>query len=154
NPSMTILIENRQKKITLNRRQVRNSLVRLLKRLGLEDRELSLLLVDNEEIRELNRLYLGRDYPTNVISFSMSEGAYGDVNPQLLGDIIISVEKAMSEGETSGASLKESLDFLMIHGLLHLLGYDHESGDTQEARRMQDKEEELFLYLNRKHVNT
>ncbi|MCX5829661.1 MAG: rRNA maturation RNase YbeY [Deltaproteobacteria bacterium] len=150
---MTILIENRQKKITLNRRQIRNSLVRLLKRLGLEDRELSLLLVDNEEIRELNRLYLGRDYPTNVISFSMSEGAYGDVNPQLLGDIIISVEKAVSEGETSGASLKESLDFLMIHGLLHLLGYDHESGDTQEARRMQDKEEELFLYLNRKHSN-
>lgn len=149
---MTILIENRQKKITLNRRQIRNSLVRLLKRLGLEDRELSLLLVDNEEIRELNRTYLGRDYPTNVISFAMSEGAYGDVNPQLLGDIIISVEKAMSEGETSGASFKESLDFLMIHGLLHLLGYDHESGDTQEARRMQDKENELFLYLNRKHV--
>lgn len=108
--------------------------------------------MDNEEIRELNRTYLGRDYPTNVISFAMSEGAYGDVNPQLLGDIIISVEKAMSEGETSGASFKESLDFLMIHGLLHLLGYDHESGDTQEARRMQDKENELFLYLNRKHI--
>ncbi len=125
----------------------------MLKRLGLEDRELSLLLVDNEEIRELNRIYLGRDYPTNVISFAMSEGDYGNVNPQLLGDIIISVDKAMSEGETSGASLKESLDFLMIHGLLHLLGYDHESGDAQEARRMQDKEEELFLYLNRKHVN-
>jgi probable rRNA maturation factor len=149
---MTILIENRQKKITLNRRQIRSSLVRLLKRLGLEDRELSLLLVDNEEIQEFNRLYLGRDYPTNVISFAMSEGAYGDVNPQLLGDIIISVEKAMSEGETSGASLKESLDFLMIHGLLHLLGYDHESGDIQEARRMQNKENELFLYLNRKHI--
>jgi len=149
---MTILIENRQKKITLNQRQIRSSLVRLLKRLGLEDRELSLLLVDNEEIQEFNRLYLGRDYPTNVISFAMSEGAYGDVNPQLLGDIIISVEKAMSEGETSGASLKESLDFLMIHGLLHLLGYDHKSGDTQEARRMQDKENELFLYLNRKHI--
>ena len=148
---MTILIENRQKKITLNRRQIRSSLVRLLKRLGLEDRELSLLLVDNEEIRELNRIYLGRDYPTNVISFAMSEGDYGGVNPHLLGDIIISVEKAMSEGETSGTSFKESLDFLMIHGLLHLLGYDHESGDTQEARRMQDKEEELFLYLNRKH---
>ncbi|MEI7637989.1 MAG: rRNA maturation RNase YbeY [Syntrophus sp. (in: bacteria)] len=150
---MTILIENRQKKITLNRRQIRSSLVRLLKRLGLEDRELSLLVVDNEEMRELNRLYLGRDYPTNVISFAMSEGAYGNVNPQLLGDIIISVETAMSEGESSGASLKESLDFLMIHGLLHLLGYDHESGDTQEARRMQEKEEELFLYLHRKHRN-
>ncbi|MFA5182706.1 MAG: rRNA maturation RNase YbeY [Syntrophales bacterium] len=145
---MTILIENRQKKITLNRRQIRSSLVRLLKRLGLKDRELSLLLVDNEEIRELNRLYLGRDYPTNVISFAMSEGNYGDVNPQLLGDIIVSVEKAMSEGETSGVSLKESLDFLMIHGLLHLLGYDHESGDKEEALRMQEKEDELFLYLN------
>lgn len=80
----------------------------------------------------------------------MSEGDYGDVNPQLLGDIIISVEMAVSEGETSGVSFKESLDFLMIHGLLHLLGYDHESGDSQEARRMQEKEEELFLYLNRK----
>ena len=150
---MTILIENRQKKITLNRRQIRNSLVRLLKRLGLEDRELSLLLVDNEEIRELNRIYLGRDYPTNVISFAMSEGDYGNVNPQLLGDIIISVYKAVSEGETSGASLKESLDFLMIHGLLHLLGYDHESGDAQEARLMEDKENELFLHLNRKYRN-
>jgi len=109
--------------------------------------------VDNEEIQELNRLYLGRDYPTNVISFAMSEGDYGDVNPQLLGDIIISVEKASSEGESSGASLKESLDFLMIHGLLHLLGYDHESGDKEEARRMEEKENELFLYLNRKHRN-
>jgi len=78
----------------------------------------------------------------------MSEGNYGDVNPQLLGDIIVSVEKAMSEGETSGVSLKESLDFLMIHGLLHLLGYDHESGDKEEALRMQEKEDELFLYLN------
>jgi len=148
---MTILIENRQKKITINRRQIRSSLDRLLKRLGLEDRELSLLLVDNEEIRELNRLYLDRDHATNVISFAMSEGDYGDVNPQLLGDIIISVEMAVSEGETSGVSFKESLDFLMIHGLLHLLGYDHESGDSQEARRMQEKEEELFLYLNRKY---
>ncbi len=109
--------------------------------------------MDNEEIREFNRFYLGRDYPTNVISFAMSEGAFGNVNPQLLGDIIVSVETAMSEGEISGLSLKESLDFLMIHGLLHLLDYDHESGDAQEARRMQDKEEELFLYLNRKHRN-
>lgn len=104
--------------------------------------------MDNEEIRELNRHYLGRDYPTNVISFAMSEGDYGEVNPQLLGDIIISVEKAMSEGEASGNSFKKSLDFLLIHGLLHLIGYDHESGDKKEARRMQDKEDELFLYLN------
>lgn len=151
---MTILIENRQKKITLNRRQIRSSLVRLLKRLGLEDRELSLLLVDNEEIREFNRLYLGRDYPTNVISFAMSEGDFGDVNPQLLGDIIISVEKARTEGESCGATLKESLDFLLIHGLLHLLGYDHESGDAREALRMQEKENELFLYLNKKYRNS
>ena len=145
---MTILIENRQKRITINRRQIRRSLVRLLKRLHLEDRELSLLLVDNEEIREINRLYLGRDNPTNVISFAMSEGDYGDVNPLLLGDIIISVEKALSEGEASGNSFKESLEFLMIHGLLHLLGYDHETGDKEDTRRMQDKEDELFLYLN------
>ncbi len=104
--------------------------------------------MDNEEIREINRLYLGRDNPTNVISFAMSEGDYGDVNPLLLGDIIISVEKALSEGEASGNSLKESLEFLMIHGLLHLLGYDHETGDKEDTRRMQDKEDELFLYLN------
>ena len=104
--------------------------------------------MDDDGIREFNRLYLDRDYPTNVISFAMSEGDYGDLNPHLLGDIVISVEKAVSEGLIYGASLKESLDFLMIHGLLHLLGYDHESGDAREASRMQDKEDELFRYLN------
>jgi probable rRNA maturation factor len=150
---MTILIENRQKKIPINRRQIRSSLGRLLKRLGLEEREVSLLLVDNDEIREINRLYLDRDHPTNVISFAMSEGDYGDINPQLLGDIIISVERAMSEGESSGLSLKESLDYLMIHGLLHLLGYNHESGDANEALLMEDKEKELFQHLNRKYRN-
>jgi probable rRNA maturation factor len=150
---MTILIENRQKKIPINRRQIRSSLGRLLKRLGLEEREVSLLLVDNEEIQEINRLYLDRDHPTNVISFAMSEGDYGDINPQLLGDIIISVERAMAEGESSGLSLKESLDYLMIHGLLHLLGYNHESGDANEALLMEDKENELFQHLNRKYRN-
>jgi rRNA maturation RNase YbeY len=70
-----------------------------------------------------------------------------------LGDIIISVERAMSEGESSGLSLKESLDYLMIHGLLHLLGYNHESGDANEALLMEDKEKELFQHLNRKYRN-
>jgi probable rRNA maturation factor len=150
---MTILIENRQKIITINRRQIRSSLTRLLKKLGLEDQELSLLLVDNKKIRELNKLYLGKNNSTNVISFAMSEGDFGNVNPELLGDIIISVEKVISQGKASCLSFKESLDFMMIHGLLHLIGYDHESGDIQESRRMQDKEDELFLYLNKKYRN-
>jgi metalloprotein, YbeY/UPF0054 family len=111
------------------------------------DKEISLLFVDDDSIREINKKYLSRDYPTNVISFSLKEGDFGDINPDLLGDIIISVETALRDALKAEIKFEEELDYLIIHGILHLLGYDHERSEA-EAKRMTEKERELFFALN------
>jgi len=110
-----------------------------LKGLGFDDRELSVLLTGNAEVRELNREYRGKDKPTDVLSFPMGD-AY------LLGDIVISTEKAASQAIEFGVSFDEEMARLLVHGLLHLAGYDHVKGGRQ-ARKMKDKEEELMGLL-------
>jgi probable rRNA maturation factor len=144
---MTISIRNDQKKIKVARRRLRQSLRRMMALAGCRDRELSILLTDTEGIREINRTYLGRDRATNVVSFSMSEGECGGVNPALLGDIVVSVEEARDEAAAGGMAFEDALDFLLLHGLLHLLGYDHEGGDAEAARAMREREQELFFAL-------
>jgi probable rRNA maturation factor len=111
------------------------------------DNEISLLFVDNEEIRSLNKRYLNRDYPTNVISFSLTDGQHGNINPHVLGDIVISVEKAIEDAEEADIELNDEIDFLMIHGVLHLLDYNHEDTSETEAIKMDKKEKELFFML-------
>lgn len=122
---------------------------RILKFLECEDKEISLLFVNDDEIRKINVFYLNRNYPTNVISFSLLEGEFGNVNPNILGDIVISVETAQKDAEEVGIHLNDELDFLMIHGILHLTGYDHESTSGDEIEKMEQKEQELFNMLKR-----
>jgi probable rRNA maturation factor len=145
---MNIHIENRQKKIKLDLHRIRRVVRKLKKVLNCADQDISLLFVDNEEIKQLNRQYLHRDYPTNVISFPLKEGDYGHINPFLLGDIVISAERAFQDAAISDLSFDHEIDFLLIHGLLHLLGYDHENGDEAVARKMKEKENGLFFLLN------
>jgi len=95
----------------------------------------------------MNRDYLGRDYPTNVMAFSLSEGLFGDINPQMLGDIVISAETAMRDARQGGITLDDELAFLMIHGLLHLLNFNHEDSSPEEAITMKNKEQKIFLAL-------
>ncbi len=102
--------------------------------------------MDDEEIQAINRDYLGKDRPTNVISFAMLEGDFSDVTPHLLGDIIISVDRAQTDSLQGDMPLEDMLLYLMIHGTLHLLGYDHE-GSEDEKIRMLEKEDELFFAL-------
>jgi pyridoxine 5-phosphate synthase len=97
-----------------------------------------------------NRQYLGREGPTNVLAFPMKEGLYGEVNPLLWGDVVISTETARREALEAGTSLADRTRFLLIHGLLHLMGYDHEQSES-EARRMDLKTEEI---LNRIEADT
>ena len=144
---MTVLIENRQKKITVDFQRVRQALNNMLENLNCQNKEISLLFVDDDGIREFNKRYLGRDYPTNVIAFSMTEGEFGNINPDLLGDIIISVETASRDALSANIEFEEELDYLMIHGILHLLGYDHETSEAEE-KRMKKKEGEIFFALN------
>lgn len=120
---------------------------RIMKCLDCEDKEISLLFVNDDEMRKINFSYLHRNYPTNVISFSLSEGEFGNVNPNILGDIVISVETAQKDAEEAGIHLYDELDFLMIHGMLHLIGYNHEDTSVDNIERMEHKEQELFNML-------
>ena len=146
---MSIAIENRQKKVKIDSRRMRGSLKRLMKELCCEDGELSLLLVDDAQIREINRIYLERDRSTNVISFAMTEGEFGAINPRLLGDIVLSVETAARDAATGHIDLMDEVEFLLIHGLLHLLGYEHENAASAESGKMKTRERELFFMLRR-----
>ena len=98
-------------------------------------------------IQEINRDYLGKDRPTNVISFAMQEGEGGGVQPDLLGDVVLSAETAARDATEAQKTFESELYFLLLHGILHLLGYDHERGTKAEAKQMEAREREVFLLL-------
>ena len=97
-------------------------------------------------MRTLNRQYRGKDRTTDVLSFSLQEGRFGGVQPDMLGDIVISVPTARSQALAAGLSLQQELERLLVHGLLHLVGYDHERC-AADARTMQLKERNLLKRL-------
>ena len=104
-------------------------LARAMTAAGEPGSQLSLSLVDDEEIRALNRDYRDKDRPTDVLSFAMREGEGGALHPELLGDVVISVETAERQAAEAGHSLDEELLALAVHGLAHLLGEDHATAD-------------------------
>jgi len=114
--------------------------------LGCDQSEVSIVIVNDEEITRLNRQYLQRNRPTNVIAFPMASGDPAAFHPHLLGDVVISAETAKRQSEAVGGKTEEEIFFLMIHGILHLLAYDHE-GPPAERRKMEAKEKELFSFL-------
>jgi len=144
---MPIVIENRQKKINVDRRSVRLTMSKIMKYLNCSDMLISLLFVDDREITDINRHYLDRDCPTNVLAFSLAQGEFGNINPNILGDIVISTDTAHRDACESGIEFNDELAFLMIHGVLHLLNYDHENASPGETQEMEKKERDLFYLL-------
>lgn len=134
----------------LNRQKIKRLTNWLLGQCGVQDYTVSLLLTDDEEIARLNAQYRNKNQPTNVLSFPFGEGADASLAAlpfKELGDIIISVETALRESIDYKQSLHERLSWLIIHGMLHLLGYDHERSENDE-REMFDKENELLRTLH------
>jgi len=97
--------------------------------------EISLLLTDDQEVQSLNREYRGVDRPTDVLSFSLQEGEGAGVFPEALGDIVVSMDRTLLQAEEKKWPLELELEFLILHGLLHLLGFDH--GEAEQAREME-----------------
>lgn len=127
--------------------QLRSVARRILSASGCPEARLSILLTDDAGIREINRDWLARDRPTNVISFAMQEGEGAGIQADLLGDVVISVETAARDAAEAGVPAEHELYFLLLHGILHLLGYDHERGTVAEASRMEAREQELFALI-------
>ena len=117
----------------------------ILTYLKLLDVELSVVFCDDEFIHPLNRDYRGKDKPTDVLSFAQREGDFAFEDDPILGDVIISMETAQRQADERGHSLLREVTILLLHGILHLLGYDHIEDD--EAEEMEAKEREILAIL-------
>jgi len=107
--------------------------------------ELSLIITDDEAIRELNRRFRGVDAPTDVLAFGTGTEEHfvsAPERPPYLGDVVISYRRALAQAEELGHAVAEELKLLVIHGILHLLGYDHQEEDA--ARKMREREERIW----------
>jgi probable rRNA maturation factor len=114
----------------------------VLSEMDLEEAELSLVICDDAFIHPLNRDYRAKDRPTDVLSFSQREGDFAFMDDLLLGDVIISLETTIRQAEERGHSTERELTILLVHGILHLLGYDHIEDD--EAEVMEAKEKDIL----------
>jgi probable rRNA maturation factor len=136
-----IEIDHRQKLISLTKAQeksIHDAVAACYEMEGVpEQYEVSLSFVLDEEIRELNRVYRGKDQPTDVLSFPMENKPDSPV--KLLGDIVISVEKMIKQADEYGHSLDREMIYLVVHSVLHLLGYDHMDETDKEVMRRKEE---------------
>ena len=149
-----VVIDNKQKNVKIPTglrmlvRRCCNAVLRMENFPG--PAEISVTFVNNEQIHELNRQYRDKDMPTDVLSFPMGENGEYDVNhdtgAKILGDIVISMEKAVEQAQRYGHSLEREVGYLTAHSMLHLLGYDHETSGLDRVR-MRAKEEQVMSQL-------
>lgn len=143
-----VSLSNRQKRVSIDAGKIRRAAKKILSGLGFQGYELSIVIVDDQEITRLNRQYFHRNRPTNVISFPMAVGDPASLHSRILGDVVISAETAKRQAEEAGGKAKDEILFLLIHGILHLAGFDHE-GAADERKKMEAKEKEFFSFLMR-----
>ena len=143
---MVIEIVNRQTRRKLSCLRLKKTARKILESLNQNRVELSLALVDNREIGKLNARYRRKNEPTDVLSFPSGERLPG--GKVLLGDVVISVEKAEEQARKRRKTLEQEIESLLIHGILHLLGYDHERS-RRDARVMHGMEKKVYRALCR-----
>ncbi|RMG99254.1 MAG: rRNA maturation RNase YbeY [Aquificota bacterium] len=135
-----VLLRNESKR--LSSRWIKDLANRIIQALGLELCEVSIYITTDEVIRELNRKYRGKDKPTDVLSFPFGErvGKY-----TLLGEIVLSEQTAQRQAQELNHSLEEEVKRLLVHGFVHLMGYDHEASPEEERRFKEIEERVLSL---------
>ncbi len=140
----TILFSDEQDKIKAGfavKRLIKKAVKNTLAFEGFErNAEVSVSFVDNEAIREINREHRAIDKATDVLSFPMFDEDFDDGEAAVLGDIVLSLEKASEQAATYGHSFKREVAFLTVHSVLHLLGYDHEEGKAEESEMFEKQE--------------
>lgn len=149
--SVKVSITDNQKKIKLptgTRLLIRKACTATLKLEGFDDpAEVEVTLVNDETIKEINAKFRNIDASTDVLSFPLGENGVYDENPEtgakMLGDIVISVEHAISQADLYGHGIEREIAFLTVHSMLHLLGYDHEKGGLEKTI-MREKEEKVL----------
>jgi len=152
---MEVFINDLQESREIHDTLLQQTALNILQEMNCDERcELSIALVDDQEMHRLNLQYRGIDRPTDVLSFALQEAEAPLVQsdseeqsyPLVLGDVILSTETTQRQAEEHGFSFEKELSTLLIHGILHLLGYDHHS--DEEARVMEELEQQLARSLN------
>jgi rRNA maturation RNase YbeY len=143
---MPVSVTSRRRLPGIRAADVRQAARQLLALLDESGAELSVALVGDAEIRRLNRDYRRKDAPTDVLAFAMREGLHADVHAGVLGDVVISLDTAARQAAARGVPIADEVRVLLAHGVLHLLGYDHERSPA-EARRMFAKQRALLARL-------
>ncbi|MBN2498991.1 MAG: rRNA maturation RNase YbeY [Deltaproteobacteria bacterium] len=145
---MPVLLRKRRGTPLVDRIALLRRARRLLGELGLQRSELSVLLTDDREIAELNARYRSREGPTDVLSFSQQEGG-APLHPELLGDVVISLETAARQASARRRPLLDELTELLVHGVLHLAGREHEGVSRKRASAMRREQQRLARLLAR-----
>jgi rRNA maturation RNase YbeY len=143
---MPVLLRSEVKPSPITLAWLKKTATALLRHAGRNQCELSILMVDDSRMAALNTTYRGIGKPTNVLSFPMADDPSSPA-PQLLGDIVISLDTAEREALACSMTLEDYIAVLLVHGLVHLLGYDHERGED-EAAEMTAREKELLQKLD------
>lgn len=142
--SLDVYFDDRQEKVEISE-ELKNSMIEVIKiALIMEnetlDSEVSVSFVDNSEIQNLNSDFRGKDMPTDVLSFPMGEDEFGMEEEVILGDIVISCERALEQSADFGHSFEREMLYLTAHSILHLLGYDHMIEEEKKIMRAKEKE--------------
>jgi probable rRNA maturation factor len=148
---MSIHIRSQVRRITFDQTRLERSARAILADVGETSAELGILFVGDQRMRGLNRRYRSKDRTTDVLAFAMREAARPQVSrliPDMLGDVVISIPTAWRQAKEAGRSLDEELACLLVHGILHLCGYDHERGE-KDARRMHRRERMILRSIAR-----
>lgn len=154
---MPVHMQSQVRRLTFDQARLKRSARAILDNVGEASAELGILFVGDQRIRGLNRRYRGKDRATDVLAFALREAVTPHAahrTPDMLGDVVISVPTAWRQAVEAGHSLNEELTCLLVHGILHLCGYDHERSD-KEARRMHRRERMILRSIARgsKRVN-
>jgi probable rRNA maturation factor len=143
---MPVLVRSRLRRARFDRSRLVRLAQTILSSVGEKTADLGVMLIGDRSMRRLNRQYRKKDHTTDVLAFSMREGP-GPLSV-LIGDVVISVPTAAKQAGQAGRSLDEELTVLLVHGILHLCGYDHERS-KRDARRMQQREQWVLRRLGR-----
>ena len=154
---MPVHMQSHVRRVTIDQARLDRMARAVLSEVGEASAELGILLVGDQRMRVLNRRYRGKDRTTDVLAFAMREAVTPHASrlmPNMLGDVVISVPTAWRQAKETGRTLDEELAWLLVHGILHLCGYDHERSE-KETRRMHRRERMILRSLARlpKRVN-
>ncbi len=141
----SVKVKNLQKRVKIKNLIIEKWAEKTLAELKKEKAELSVLLVDDAQIKKLNYQYRQENIPTDVLAFRMGEGKFSSFNPALLGDVVISLERAKAQAKRFSNPIEREICLYLVHGILHLTGYRDETEASK--RRMEKKQEEILKQI-------